>query len=198
MSRFRLPRAILMELCDTLREPLEAPINRCNPVPCYVQVLSTLGLLATGTFQREIGDRVGVSQPSISCAVSCILGEIIKLALQYIQFPYTPRQQIPIKTGFHSVAGLSNIIGAIDCTHVRIKAPSPDPFPYLNRKHFHSINVQIIADSRNLILSGTFPRRYPRLIYPPKFFSWNASEAWSGWRWMAYRCVKCVFSAICV
>lgn len=153
ISRFRLPRPVLIELCDTMRDALEAPTNRSNPLPVHVQVLSTLGFLATGTFQREIGDRVGVSQPSISRAISRVLNQIVHLAPQYIQFPYNPGQQIAVKTGFHSVAGLSNIIGAIDCTHVRIKAPSPDPFPYLNRKRFHSINVQIISDSSNLLLN---------------------------------------------
>jgi len=32
--------------------------------------------------------------------------------------------------------------------HIRIKAPSPDAFPFLNHKQYHSINVQITSDSK--------------------------------------------------
>ncbi|CAM4529899.1 unnamed protein product [Leuciscus chuanchicus] len=117
-----------MELCDTLEPALQSHTQRSNPVPPHVQVLSNLGFLATGTVQQELADRVGISQPSI-------------------------QQQLPVKRGFYSIAGLHNLIGAIDYTHVRIKAPSPDPFPYLNRMQYHSINVQVICDSVNHLLN---------------------------------------------
>lgn len=39
-----------------------------------------------------------------------------------------------------------NVIGCIDGTHVRIVAPSTDENAYVNRKGFHSINVQAVCD----------------------------------------------------
>ena len=43
-----------------------------------------------------------------------------------------------------SPSGFPNVIGAIDCTHVRIQAPSgPVEADYVNRKSFHSLNVQV-------------------------------------------------------
>ncbi|CAL9690972.1 unnamed protein product [Knipowitschia caucasica] len=152
-GRFRLPRAVLIELCHDLEPALRSHTHRSNPVPPHVQVLSTLGFLATGTFQRELGDRVGISQPSISRALPRVVDAIIQLAPQYIKFPYSAEEQVSVKMGFHLIAGLPNTIGSIDCTHVRIKAPSPDSFPYLNCKHFHSINVQLICDSNNHLLN---------------------------------------------
>ena len=35
------------------------------------------------------------------------------------------------------------IIGAIDGTHIRIRAPTKDPVAYINRKKFHSLNTQV-------------------------------------------------------
>ena len=96
---------------------------------------------------------MGISQPSISRALPRVVDAIIQLATQYITFPYTAEEQVAVKRGFHRIAGLPNTIGAIDCTHVRIKAPSPDSFPYLNRKQYHSINVQLIRDSNNHLLN---------------------------------------------
>jgi len=75
-----------------------------------------------------------------------------QLATQYIKFPHTAEEQVAIKKGFNSLAGLPNTIGAIDRTHIRIKAPLPDAFPYLNRSHYHSINVQLIGDSQNHLM----------------------------------------------
>ncbi|KAK0153299.1 putative nuclease HARBI1 [Merluccius polli] len=46
------------------------------------------------------------------------------------------------------IAGFPNVIGAIDCTHIAIKAPSEGEYAYVNRKHFHSLNVQIICDAQ--------------------------------------------------
>uniref|UniRef100_A0A674MSP0 Putative nuclease HARBI1 n=1 Tax=Takifugu rubripes TaxID=31033 RepID=A0A674MSP0_TAKRU len=145
LRRFRLTRPVLIDLCNQLEPALRSHTLRSNPVPPHVQVLSVLGFLATGTFQRVLGDRVGISQPSISRALPRVLDGINQLATQYIKFPYTPQYQVTVKRGFHNIAGLPNTIGAIDCTHVSIKAPSPDSFPYLNRKQYHSINVQLIS-----------------------------------------------------
>lgn len=39
--------------------------------------------------------------------------------------------------------GIPRIIGVIDCTHIRIKAPIKDPESYFNRKKFHSLNTQV-------------------------------------------------------
>lgn len=39
--------------------------------------------------------------------------------------------------------GFPGVIGAIDGTHIKINKPEADPDSYLNRKHFHSIQVSI-------------------------------------------------------
>ncbi|KAG2460317.1 ANR26 protein, partial [Polypterus senegalus] len=47
------------------------------------------------------------------------------------------------KNVFSENISFPNVIGAIDCTHVRIKAPAGPTEPdYINRKSYHSINVQ--------------------------------------------------------
>ncbi|KAK0141461.1 putative nuclease HARBI1 [Merluccius polli] len=47
--------------------------------------------------------------------------------------------------------GLPNVLGCIDGTHVPITAPSENEGDYVNRKSFHSINVQIICDAACII-----------------------------------------------
>nr|CAI5859598.1 unnamed protein product [Callosobruchus analis] len=62
------------------------------------------------------------------------------------------------KYAFYMKFGFPGVIGCIDCTHVAIISPHqqhPD-YPehlYINRKHYHSINVQLICDSNLRILN---------------------------------------------
>jgi len=53
-------------------------------------------------------------------------------------------EEANIKAQFEARAGFPNVIGAIDCTPIAIKAPSHDEFVYVNRKHFHSINSYVM------------------------------------------------------
>ena len=58
-----------------------------------------------------------------------------------------------IKRGFYEIAGFPNVIDAIDCTHVRLKPPSMNDYAFINRKNYHSINVQVICDARLSLLN---------------------------------------------
>uniref|UniRef100_A0A9J8AW41 Putative nuclease HARBI1 n=1 Tax=Cyprinus carpio carpio TaxID=630221 RepID=A0A9J8AW41_CYPCA len=157
ISRFRFPRAVLLDLCAELGPVLERATRRNHAIPVQIQVLTTLGFLATGCFQRELADRSGISQPSLSAIISVVLNGILNMVSRYIRFPYTVREQAEIKTQFAAMSGFPNVIGAIDCTHVAIRAPSENEFAYVNRKHVHSINVQIICDS-NMTLTNIVAR----------------------------------------
>ncbi|KAL6486323.1 hypothetical protein MHYP_G00057150 [Metynnis hypsauchen] len=148
ISRFRFPRAVLLELCAELGPVLERETARSCALPVPLQVLTVLGFLATGSFQRELADRWGISQSSLSRAMPAVLDGIICMSARYIKFPYDAVDQANIKAQFAAIAGFPNVIGAIDCTHIALKAPSEEEFAYVNRKHFHSINVQIICDAK--------------------------------------------------
>ena len=154
MSRFRLPRHVLIWLCGRLDPFLRRETRRTRAIPVPVQVLSTLASLATGTFQREVGDRSGISQPSMSRMMPSVLEAIKSLTEEFIRFPFIEGpQQTMIKREFYEIAGFPNVVGAIDCTHVRIKPPSVNDYAYVNRKNYHSINVQVICDANLSLLN---------------------------------------------
>lgn len=57
-----------------------------------------------------------------------------------------------IKSSFEEEGGFPGIIGVVDGTHVRIRAPEHEPEAYINRKKFHSINIQVLKkDTINYI-----------------------------------------------
>ena len=94
-----------------------------------------------------LGRSCSMSQPSVSNAVEAVTNSPIKLAPDFIHFHTDPQAIIVNKLTFHSVAGFPNVLGAIDCTRVAIKAPSAHEEAYDNRKGVHAINVQAVCDN---------------------------------------------------
>lgn len=63
-------------------------------------------------------------------------------------------QRNKINADFFRVGDFPNVIGTVDGTHVRIQAPHEDEPSFVNRKGFHSINVQDICDAEGKILAN--------------------------------------------
>lgn len=75
-----------------------------------------------------------------------VLHAFISLMLQYTAFPNTTEGKTTIMRKFHTIAGFSNVIAAIDCPHIAIKSPSLEELTYVDRKDYHIVNVQVICD----------------------------------------------------
>ena len=67
-------------------------------------------------------------------------------ARDYIVFP-NQIEQLRIQQKFLDLNGFLLVLGCIDGTHVPILAPPCNEDLFVNRKNFHSINVQVICDS---------------------------------------------------
>jgi hypothetical protein len=48
-----------------------------------------------------------------------------------------------VKDQFSMKCGFPNVIGAVDGTHIRIPSPSDNQEKYINRKGYHSIQLQV-------------------------------------------------------
>ena len=46
-------------------------------------------------------------------------------------------------------SGFPNVVDCIDGTHVRFQGPTMDEHEYVNRKNYHSINVQVMCHIYN-------------------------------------------------
>lgn len=102
-----------------------------------------------------------LSQPMI-CRYVAKYTEIIsrRLAPRFIRFPQTQAEIEQTKLRFENQFQLPGVLSIVDGTHVAISAMSKEvEHAYVNRKGFHSINVQIACDARMVITN--INARYP-------------------------------------
>uniref|UniRef100_A0A8C2BNU1 Putative nuclease HARBI1 n=1 Tax=Cyprinus carpio TaxID=7962 RepID=A0A8C2BNU1_CYPCA len=168
LRRYRLDRAGIMFVVDLLRDAITSPTRRHNAITPEKKVITTLRYLATGKMQQCSSDDLGLSQSSVSRVITQTLTALSQpnIVTQFVSFPLDARTLHTHKRAFMDIAGFPGVVGVIDGTHVRIIAPSEDEAVFVNRKNFHSINVQIVFNAACKILdivSGIrqlFERRY--------------------------------------
>ncbi|KAL2102183.1 hypothetical protein ACEWY4_001351 [Coilia grayii] len=152
IERFRFSRRDLFSLIDELSPDLHFTSDRNAALTPTLQVLLTLRFYANGAFQNTVGDMIGIHK-STACRVS----RRVSLALcrhlpRYVHLP-TEAECTIIKHKFRQASGIPGIVGCIDGTHVLIQAPSEHEYLYVNRKGYHSINVQILCDANYSIFN---------------------------------------------
>lgn len=64
------------------------------------------------------------------------------MAPKFIKWP-TGECAKEVARDFERYSGFPNVRGAIDGTHIKIRAPHNDPQSFINRKGDHSIQVQV-------------------------------------------------------
>ena len=107
-----------------------------------------------------VGDTVGgIPKCTVSRIVSRVSTALVRKQHEFIRWPSTivsrltkpstAAERQEIKQGFFEKGGFPGVIGCIDGTHVRIQGPSAHESDFVNRKGFHSINVQAICDHKD-------------------------------------------------
>ncbi|XP_008188715.1 putative nuclease HARBI1, partial [Acyrthosiphon pisum] len=110
-------------LCNLIGEELRNS-RRSFAISPEIQILVTLRYYATGAFQAVIGDHVHVHKSTICRTIKRVSQAICRLRSQFIDFPRNAEQKNMIQTGFFQLRGFPRVIGAVDCTHVKIQSPN--------------------------------------------------------------------------
>ncbi|XP_025191947.1 putative nuclease HARBI1 [Melanaphis sacchari] len=150
LDRFRLSktsvRFIVIELGDRI-------IGWNNDLSPEHQVILTLQYYATGSMLIACREFRGISKLTACRVVKIVSHSIAALRSDFIEYPYREQDIRMLKLNFFTIANFPMVIGALDCTHVKIKFPGGNyAEAYRNKNNFFSINVQIICDSRLKIL----------------------------------------------
>lgn len=170
---FRLTKDMVNEIC--IRIVLLMQRNSDLAVDPIIRIFTALYFFATGSYQRTVGQshNLYLSQSVVS---KCILEicDLIEenLAAEWIKFPMTVNEINRNKIRFMEKTRFPGVLGAIDCTHVAIIAPNIEEHNYVNRKGFHSKNVQIVSydvytyhSTKMLLFKTVSALSYTKLIY---------------------------------
>ncbi|XP_058637710.1 putative nuclease HARBI1 [Onychostoma macrolepis] len=104
--------------------------------------------------QSVIGDVFRVHKSTVCRAVHRVALALCRRIDTHVKFPSRDEQDV-LAERFFAVAGFPRVCGVIDGTHVRIQAPHQYEDQFVNRKNFHSINVQLICDPGSKITNVT-------------------------------------------
>lgn len=121
---------------------------RNNALSPEQKFLLTLRYYATGSLLAVCKDFVGVRKSKAIKIILLVSRELAKLRSKCIRFPSTSEEIEKVSEKFFDISMFPRCIGAIDCTHVRIKSPGRlDGEIYRNRKGYFSINVQTVCNA---------------------------------------------------
>lgn len=125
----------------------------------HIQVLAALRCWGRNNVQDDCAEYHGFTQSTMSRICVKVAHAFARKAKHIIKMPTLVEDQIVEMEKFKNIAGFKNVLGAIDCTHIRIKAEGGDDAQlFVNRKGYFSLNVQEcicihgLSDNRNIYL----------------------------------------------
>ncbi|XP_036067194.1 protein ALP1-like, partial [Oryzias melastigma] len=139
-------------LCDAVG-PLVAPAVRCprQPVAVKKRIAIAIYKLAACAEYRVVAETFGVSKTTVHRCVYGVCEAIChKLMKKFITLPKEEEAQQIAQRNYES-HGLPQIYGAIDGSHIPIRAPRDGYRDYVNRKGWASIVLQAVVDDRLMI-----------------------------------------------
>ena len=146
-ANFRMRRATFMFLVDELGEELERKTKVADHITIEKRIGIAIWRLATPNAYRCISQLFGVGRTTAWYYTHQVCEAIVtKLLHRFVVFPHGLYLQ-EVKDGF-TERGMPQAIGAIDGTHIPIKAPKENPGDYYNRKGFHSVVLQAVVDHK--------------------------------------------------
>ncbi|KYM97814.1 Putative nuclease HARBI1 [Cyphomyrmex costatus] len=145
-----------MMLLERIEGEIRHKSNHNNPISPVIQLLVAIRFYATGSYLITVADFSGISESSaqrivhrhtmytstmVSPIIAALNNEFIKLLTSTEQIRQNQKK-------FFQIAKFINVIGCMDCTHIRIELYGGEEAEvYRNRKGIFTINIQTICDS---------------------------------------------------
>ncbi|XP_024879954.1 putative nuclease HARBI1 [Temnothorax curvispinosus] len=105
--------------------------------------------MATPDSYRSMCVKFGVGKGTAWRAVRRVIHALNCLAPRFIKWPRGEEATRVIEE-FERAKNFPGVIGAIDGSFIKIRAPKKDAASYVCRKNFHAIHLQAVCDARSL------------------------------------------------
>ena len=147
---FRLSPDAFMDLLAHLEPHLERD-GFCVLAPVD-ELLITLHRLGSRANLRTTGEHFGLGKSTAFYSYWRVIRAInAVLTPRLLKWP-EQAELADIRAGFEDIAGLRNVVGAIDCTHIAVVAPQLLNTDYLDRTRQHSTIAQCVVDATGRFL----------------------------------------------
>ncbi|XP_075775150.1 uncharacterized protein LOC142826495 [Pelodiscus sinensis] len=200
-QNFRMKKDTFLELCEWLAPALQRWDTRMRPANCLQKhVAIALWKLSMPDSCRSVGNQFGVGRSTIGAVLMEVVKVINQVLLHRVVHLTDPDMVI---RGFGAL-GFSNCGGAIDGTHIPIRAMEHQVSQYINHKGYFSIFLQAVCDHWGINVgwsgkahdSGVFwnssvcQRLQAGTFFPDCATSglgtWTCPSAWCGMRLTSY------------
>ena len=147
LNKYRLNKKVFLELCDLIRMDCQRPTQRSSALSVEEITALSLRFYASGSFHSVVGETISISQPSTHAAICDFSISLDKHFQEIVKFSTDSESISRTKREFYKLGNFPNVIGCVDGTHIPIEKPKFHEQRFVNRKHYHSINVQCICDA---------------------------------------------------
>ena len=149
---FRLNASSFKSLVELVRPRLEKRDTQFRKAIC-IEKRVAIGLwrLTTGNSYRTIAQSFGVGISSAHLVTHKLTAELARVAPDFIKFPSTPLETGEAIVRFKNDANccIPQVVGAIDGTHIRIKAPAvPSKADYYSRNKCYTVVTQAVVGDK--------------------------------------------------
>ena len=144
-ANFRLSPGVFAVLLQKLSPALNR--DRTRLLEPIHEILLTLHRLGSRAFCRTTGEHFGLGKSTIFYAYWRVIRAINAILLpRLIKWPDGDKLDT-VRQRFHDIAGVPDVVGAIDCTHIGVYPPAETATDYLDRTRRHSIIAQAVVNA---------------------------------------------------
>ena len=152
-KHFRVTRETFDFICQLVERDIQKEDTRLRKaVPVHKRVAVALWRFGSGNSYRTTGITFGIGKSTVIKICHEVARALIQKKDDFIKFPSDEEELSLAIRRMKSIAGLPNVVGAIDGSHVQIKAPKSCHEDYFNRKQNYSINLQGTVDGTGMFI----------------------------------------------
>ena len=144
----RMSRRTFQFVVNLVRNSVEKRDSRFREAASIEKrVAVALWRLASGNAYRTVASTFGIGKSTAVEITNSFIHILNELYEDWITFPAPVQETDEAIQRFsdNNLFNIPQILGAIDGSHIPIKAPKHNKESYFNRKHFYSVNLQAVV-----------------------------------------------------
>ncbi|XP_053676469.1 uncharacterized protein LOC128726673 [Anopheles nili] len=139
-------------LCQ-IKDELANKLFKGVPIAAEIKFSIAIYFLGSGKDYRSVGNKFGVHFSTVHKCLRAFCRAVIRAFRgDVIRMPMNIKDIENATEEFAELAGIPQVIGAIDCLHIAVNQPGNEPTHYVNSKGWTSVIMQAVVDCNGRFL----------------------------------------------